>query len=247
MHIAASPLIVLAGAALVAGRAFNNELVARTTTDICAEVDAGLSVSLLGISIVIGLIEVCLCVSGIPAFVKTDAVAIAAVNIAGVASVSADIEAMINTAKGHQKCSYPDNFEAGSYYRTPCGFNCINGFSPSPAKDPKDCVCLPPKTVCNGICGTFKSCPSAHPKRDVEIAKRYASCDKGFTACGVDAWPGMRASQSWECVDTTSDLESSSYDKSFCIDLNSANLSFNHNVAAAAYGLEHVPLNKKAE
>jgi len=208
MRFAAPALVALAATAHAAARAFDNELVKRTTTDVCAEVDAGLSVNILGISIVIGLIDVCLCISGVPAFVKANAVAVAAVNVAGVASVTADITAMINNAKGHQKCTYPDNFVAACVSGNPCGFQCTNGFTPSPAKNPKDCVCVAPKTVCNGVCGSFKSCPSSHPKRDVEIAKRYASCDKGFTACGVYGWAGMRASQSWECVDTTSDLES---------------------------------------
>ncbi|TCD70117.1 hypothetical protein EIP91_004846 [Steccherinum ochraceum] len=195
MRFAATSLVAFAVVAQVAARAFNNELVSRGLTDTCAEVDAGLSVNILGISIVVGLIEVCLCISGIPVFLKENSVAIAAVNLAGIASVSAELTTMINTAKGHQKCTYPDNCDPLCDKSNPCGFQCKNGFSPSPAKNPKDCVCLPPKTVCNGICGDFKSCPSSHPKRDVELAKRFGD----------------------------------------------------HGIAASAYGLEHVPLNKKEE
>lgn len=116
MRFAAPALVALAATGQAAARAFNNELVARTTSDVCAEVDAGLSVNLLGISIVVGLIgelqlsrdslacdaqlfyviDVCLCISGIPAFVKANAVAIAAVNVAGVASVTAELTAMVS-------------------------------------------------------------------------------------------------------------------------------------------------------
>ncbi|KAH8094606.1 hypothetical protein BXZ70DRAFT_348089 [Cristinia sonorae] len=292
MRFAAPALVALAATGHAAARAFNNELVARTTTDTCAEVDAGLSVNILGISIVVGLVEVCLCISGIPLFVKSNSVAIAAVNIAGIASVSAELTAMINTAKGHQKCTYPDNCDPLCAKSNPCGFQCKNGFSPFPPSKPTDCVCLSPKKVCNGICGDFPSCPSAHPKRELEMAKRYATCDKGFTACGVFGWPGMRASQAWECIDTTSDLESCggcavpltisspqgidctaipgvadvschagscmvhrclpgytpSHDRSFCIHASNLNFgSHNTDVPAAAYGLEHVPFQKKEE
>ena len=57
MRLTAPALIALAVTAQAAARAFHNELTARTgSTDVCAEVDAGLSVKILGISIVIGLI-----------------------------------------------------------------------------------------------------------------------------------------------------------------------------------------------
>ena len=57
MRFTATALVALAATAQVAARAFNNGLAARNVgTDDCAEVDAGLSVKVLGISIVIGLI-----------------------------------------------------------------------------------------------------------------------------------------------------------------------------------------------
>ncbi|KAI0783350.1 hypothetical protein C8Q75DRAFT_810936 [Abortiporus biennis] len=191
----------------VSGRALTQHLEARTFTDTCAEVDAGLSIDLLGIRITVGLIQVCLCLSGIPDFIKADAVAIAAVNLVGVASVTAEVTAMINGAKGHKNCIFPDHADPFCSASDFCGFHCKDGFELSP--DKKDCICPAPKIVCNGQCEAVKACPSSHPKRELgEIQKRSAACSDGFTACGVYGWTGLRSNTAWECVDTQSDLES---------------------------------------
>ncbi|KAI0081126.1 hypothetical protein K474DRAFT_1588492, partial [Panus rudis PR-1116 ss-1] len=116
----------------------------------------------------------------------------------------------INAAAGGKVCTFPDNAVSFCSKGTPCGFSCKNGYSPS--SDKKECVCLPPFSICNGICGKFKSCPSSHPKskREIEldIQKREAVCDKGLTACGIYGWNGLSSKDAWECVDTNRDIES---------------------------------------
>lgn len=117
----------------------------------------------------------------------------------------------VNDAADHKSCSYPDNSSPFCEAGNPCGFTCSDGFTPFPAKNPTSCVCESPKTVCNGVCGDFKGCASSGPKkRDSQIRKR-AVCEDGLTPCGVFGWQGQRSSQAWECVDTTSDLESCTF------------------------------------
>ncbi|KAI0783349.1 hypothetical protein C8Q75DRAFT_810935 [Abortiporus biennis] len=204
----ALPLVALFGTlAHVSGRALTERtsLTERALVDICAEVDAALSVDVLGIAVAVGLLDVCLCISALPLFIETNAVAIAAVNLVGVASVTAEITALINSASGHKSCSYPDHADPICSAADVCGFQCKDGFELSP--DKKTCICS--GIVCNGKCIIGKACPSSVAKRDIEtIQKRSASCSDGFTACGVYGWTGLRSNTAWECVDTTNDLES---------------------------------------
>jgi len=276
---------------LVSGRVIN-ELLGRSTIDVCAEVDAVLELDVLGIATVFGALDICLCISAIVDILDVNVVVEAAVAVVGEVAVVAELTALINSAIGHQSCTYPDHFEAVCTAGNPCGFQCKDGFTPSPVSEPVDCVCVPPNIVCNGICSNVKACPSSlSAKRELEAEKRNAVCDRGFTPCGVFGWSGLRASQAWECVDTQSDLESCggcavplmhgsprgidctaipgiadvscgagtcivhrclpgytpSLDRSFCIRRASLKLDFSEDeVPAAAYGLEHLPFNKKA-
>ncbi|KAI0800816.1 hypothetical protein C8Q74DRAFT_1192197, partial [Fomes fomentarius] len=106
----------------------------------------------------------------------------------------------LNKSKDHQKCEYPDNSEAICAKGAPCGFKCKNGFTD---KHPAECVCKPPHTVCNGVCGPFKACPSHKPWRR-DVSRRKGLCDLGLTACGIYG----RAGDAWECIDASTDLES---------------------------------------
>ncbi|THH30635.1 hypothetical protein EUX98_g3549 [Antrodiella citrinella] len=181
---------------LVSGRVINGLLgrSADLTVDVCAEVIAVLSVDVLGIAIVFGNLDICLCIDAIVDILDVNVVVQAAVALAGEAAVVAELTALINAAPGHET--------------NPCGFQCTDGFTLSPISKPVDCICVPPKIVCNGVCTDAKACPSSVAKRELEVEKRHAVCDRGFTPCGVFEWSGMRASQAWECVDTQSDLES---------------------------------------
>lgn len=81
-------------------------------------------------------------------------------------------------------------------------YSFLRRFSPSP-KYPQTCVCPKPYTVCNGHCGPSKACPSSvYYKRSV-TGNQHLQCPKGMTACPIIGRPN-----SWECVDTESDLES---------------------------------------
>ncbi|OCH90062.1 hypothetical protein OBBRIDRAFT_826179 [Obba rivulosa] len=208
MRFASYPAIAFALLLPLAGLATSSSLTQRALLDVCANVDAELQVDLLGIKVVVGLIEVCLCLSVLPTFITTNIIAEAAVGLVGEASVLSALTDLVNDAADHQSCTYPDNSSPFCEAGNPCGFTCSNGFTPEPAKNPDSCVCEAPNTVCNGVCGEFKGCSSSSPKRrDPQLRKR-AVCEDGLTPCGVYGWQGQRSSQAWECVDTTSDLES---------------------------------------
>ncbi|KAI0692953.1 hypothetical protein BC835DRAFT_1416227 [Cytidiella melzeri] len=109
MRLAFSSLVALAVAATqVSGRA-SYRLHNRDTVDVCAQLDALLEVpeEFAG-TIPIGLLSVCLCISGIPDFLEINPVAVAAVVVAGVPATTAAITALINTAATHTSCTFPD-------------------------------------------------------------------------------------------------------------------------------------------
>ncbi|EMD32530.1 hypothetical protein CERSUDRAFT_87858 [Gelatoporia subvermispora B] len=208
MRFAKYPAAALALLLPLVSQVASSSLTQRDLVDVCANVDAELQVDVLGIKVDIGLIQVCLCLSVLPTFIETNLIAIAAVDLVGQASVLSALTGMVNDAADHKSCSYPDHSSPFCEAGNPCGFTCSDGFTPFPAKNPTSCVCESPQTVCNGVCGDFKGCASSGPKkRDTQIRKR-AVCEDGLTPCGVFGWQGQRSSQAWECVDTTSDLES---------------------------------------
>ncbi|KAI0065204.1 hypothetical protein BV25DRAFT_1799239, partial [Artomyces pyxidatus] len=131
----------------------------------------------------------CLCLSAIPTFLQTNALAIVAVAIAGNEVVTAIITALINEAAPKSRCTYPPNAAPACISGNPCGFTCPNGFTPSPPSHPTTCVCSPPHTICNGRWMGSGFCSER---------------GEGWMACGVFGG-GARA---WECLDTANDLES---------------------------------------
>ncbi|EMD36280.1 hypothetical protein CERSUDRAFT_115230, partial [Gelatoporia subvermispora B] len=179
----------------------------RDLVDVCAGLDVDLTLDLIKIDgkpLVAGHLDVCLCISLLPDFIKVDVVAQAAVALVGETQVLAILEGLINGDSGKQECHYPAHASPVCSFDTPCGFSCGDGFTPyTPpgASSPTDCVCEPPYTVCNGQCGNFPhGCGSSTPKR-----RRAPTCASGRSVCGVT---GGSYGQGWECVDTTSDLES---------------------------------------
>jgi len=210
MRFFTSLVVAVAAASHVYARALST-LEERSFTDICAQVDATLEVSILGIiQVGVGLLEICTCISLLPTVLSAsvDATVLAGINLVGIATVEADVTALINSAHGKKSCFFPDHAVSICSAANPCDFSCSDGFVPSPPTFPTDCICPPPSIVCNGVCGKFGSvCPSAKPKRELE-ARSSGHCSHGFTACGVDSWSGMRDSEAWECVDTESDIES---------------------------------------
>lgn len=178
----------------------------RGSSDVCASVDASLDVPepLTGRLHSVGHLKSCICVSDIPSLMKTNSIATQASIIAGVSKTHAALNDLITTSNDSHHCSYPDNCSRFCEPDRPCGFECHKGFTPWPKENPKDCICKFPNHVCNGKC-TSSPCPSQAPhKRNNELKKR-AVCDAGFTACGL--YSGSSRG-SYECIDTTSDLES---------------------------------------
>ncbi|KAF7793465.1 hypothetical protein EIP86_004577 [Pleurotus ostreatoroseus] len=185
---------------------------ARDTTDICANVDAQLSVPFLGVNVNVGLINICFCLGDIPGLLSSNGICVTAVGLTSTSAVTNSLTDMVNNAADHKKCTYPDHAVPKCSPTNPCDFTCKDGFTPFPTKNPTECVCSAPFKVCNGICGHFGSvCPSSGPKkREAEVLQRRAeaSCDVGYTACGVYGWQGFDSTEAWECIDTMSDLES---------------------------------------
>ena len=54
--------------------------------------------------------------------------------------------------KGSQ-CKYPDHASPKCSFGNVCDFDCADGFS----KVGASCVCLSPKSVCNGKCGSYQN------------------------------------------------------------------------------------------
>ncbi|KZO97136.1 hypothetical protein CALVIDRAFT_94071 [Calocera viscosa TUFC12733] len=168
----------------------------RSTTDKCANLaNQPLTVVYPPIGpVTIGLINVCLCLSGISGFESTNIVAIAAIDIAGTPATTTSLTNLIN---GHGiECTYPDNATGRCLSSNACSFTCINGFDLS--ADGTACVCELPKAVgVNGLCAI----QSTMRKRSLSVAE--SGCRNVEMACGVPGQPDV-----WECVDTTRALDS---------------------------------------
>lgn len=80
-------------AGTVAGRAVR-PLARAPLVEVCASIDADLKLLLLG-DRVVGHVDVCLCLSALPLFVRTNAVARLAADLAGEGYVTALLEALV--------------------------------------------------------------------------------------------------------------------------------------------------------
>ncbi|KAN0135206.1 hypothetical protein V8E53_007097 [Lactarius tabidus] len=190
---------------------------ARDDLDLCSTIDKELAVPKLstGASTVAGMLNnVCLCVSDIPLFMVTNTVAEDAVNIAGEDATSEMLSSLVRRKatmllkieESAPVCNYPGISIPTCVNGDPCGFTCMNGYTPSPSDSPTDCICAAPNIVCNGNCVAQGACPSSQ----ATLQKRWVgsgSCTErgyGWTACGVFG----RGTRAWECVNTELDLES---------------------------------------
>ncbi|EJU06037.1 hypothetical protein DACRYDRAFT_19364 [Dacryopinax primogenitus] len=150
----------------------------KKTSDICAEVNLSLAVSVLSIlTLDLSPLKICLCLSGIDIFLHADATVDALVKVLGsLLDVEAFLTAQIN-AHG-QQCTYPTGAVPHCSASNPCDFSCPSGY----VKQSGQCV----------LVGSRRAA-----KRDM------GKCSSGYTKCGVPS--GINA---YECVDTRSSLES---------------------------------------
>ncbi|KAJ7471934.1 hypothetical protein FB451DRAFT_311378 [Mycena latifolia] len=204
MHFALAA-IAFASAVIPRALAASDLLNRDISIDVCGEVEAELTVPDLyrpGKSISIGIIKECLCISTIPQYVTGNLLTLGAIALVGKATVISELTSMVNNCGGRTQCHYPLHSVPSCKSGSPCFFTCKDGYTAYPAGAyPTQCVCAHPYTECNGKCGTFHGCPSTYyAKRDARSAQK---CHKGLSACGV---PGR--SNSWECIDTQTDLES---------------------------------------
>ncbi|GLB42741.1 hypothetical protein LshimejAT787_1201900 [Lyophyllum shimeji] len=194
-------------ASLLSSAVAFNHLIERAdaTADVCGEVDDLLKVPnvfLPGKSITIGKITACLCISTLPHFMSTNALAISASALVGKPKTNAALTELIRGCPW-QSCRYPPHSVPECQHGNPCGFTCKDGYTPYPSYRPTMCVCNKPFTECNGKCGMFHGCPSGYVKRDLHYGTDK-QCPRGLSACGVLG----RGARSWECINTQTELES---------------------------------------
>ncbi|TFY71252.1 hypothetical protein EVG20_g1755 [Dentipellis fragilis] len=180
--------------------------------DVCADLDAGLLINLGFPAEVAAKLDLCLCLSAFPLQLNVDLGLGAVIDLLGLNVVSALLEGIVGNGPTSQHCKYPPGATPICEAGNPCGFKC-----PPPLVPKGDqCVCAPPYSECNGKCGSFpKGCPSSVPRAKRETARLLAArgspvttleqanamCKPSETVCGS----GTRG---WECLDTTSNLES---------------------------------------
>jgi len=175
--------------------------------DVCASVDLDIEVAALlpgAKAIVIGHIDICLCLSVVADFVASDSTCKSAAQHIGNDGVANLLTNHIQNAASKKQCTYPDHGCAASTCEpsNPCGsWTCTDGYT----KSGSDCVCPPPYAECNGKCGYFPhGCGSATPKRRRE--RRAPTCEAGKTLCGVPSKPAN--DRAYDCVNTASNRES---------------------------------------
>ncbi|KAI0300652.1 hypothetical protein B0F90DRAFT_395233 [Multifurca ochricompacta] len=137
----------------------SHPLDARAPLDVCANVNVDLAVpDSLGTLTTVGRIDVCLCLSALPLFLKTNNVAIVAVQTASESVVTDILTKIIIGTAPNAHCVYPDHSTPICINGNPCGFQCTDGFTPYPPQYPTTCVCDAPNIVCNGKCVPPGSC-----------------------------------------------------------------------------------------
>jgi len=170
----------------------------RAVTDTCAVLDQEITAS--GSSL---LVDNCVCASTAEAFLESPTSGGSAFLAPGSVAAVAALTSAIDDAPNRQTCTYPDNSIVPTTCSTsnPCDFDCTTGFAPYPAATPTSCV----STACDdGYVYSGNACvlTASHPGSKRGIKRGAQVCRNGLMACGV---PGYNQ---WECLDTTTDLDS---------------------------------------
>ncbi|KAF9562041.1 hypothetical protein CPC08DRAFT_393973 [Agrocybe pediades] len=191
--------------------------IARDLIDVCINVNVDLlanATQLLGLQSLLGPLNLggdiylCLCLKDLELYVETNDQLEALVGLLGVDTVCALISGLINTSPQAQQCTFPQHAHHTCTTADPCHYEC----DPPYVLEGRSCVCAPPYSSCNGICGYFpQGCGSATPKlwqkRDstiLTLAQARASCKAHETVCGIS---GLETTHAFECLDinTTTD------------------------------------------
>ncbi|KAH7920840.1 hypothetical protein BV22DRAFT_1020459, partial [Leucogyrophana mollusca] len=151
---------------------------------------------------VVGLLDVCVCVSDVPTFVEKNDIAKEAVKLVGSSKVEVIVKNLIDDTPG-QECHYPDHAQATCTSANPCAFECTDGFLPYPRGKPTKCICPPHLTECNGKCGHFPidcatKAPVSHRRRNTP------TCHPGLELCGI---PNGSDGKGWKCVNVQTDAQ----------------------------------------
>jgi len=152
-------LLPLFLAPIIGARASSSLTGRDPTADVCASLNTEIVVpDVLGILTAVGVIDTCLCLSDLPAFLETNVVGILAVTIAGEPVVTDILTSLINNAASISNCVYPDHSTPACVNGNPCGFNCDAGFTPTPAVNSTECVC-PSGQVAAAGATSCSTCP----------------------------------------------------------------------------------------
>ncbi|KAI0270428.1 hypothetical protein BC834DRAFT_818875 [Gloeopeniophorella convolvens] len=203
--------------ALNVGRSLHQHVEHRALLDICVSLDADVLANAgpldIPITAFLGL-DLCLCLSALPLAITTDLRLAALANIFGKDALNAVLVALINTVPERQHCSYPPHSKSLCQVGNPCGFDCDAPWKPSGSQ----CVCPPPYSVCNGVCGSFPhGCGSAAPQPPYKrlnaragsirtFQEALTTCGQGERICGV-----YHGSAAFECLNTDTTLDSCAY------------------------------------
>ena len=116
-------------------------------------------------------LKICLCLSALPLILDVDVQLKVLTVKYGPSLVNAVITALvcipsfmrvrpahnlglkINTSPNNRRCTYPDHATQCCSDSDPCDFTCDSPY----VKEGDECVCAPPNTMCNGVCGDFSS------------------------------------------------------------------------------------------
>ncbi|KAJ3492862.1 hypothetical protein NLJ89_g11150 [Agrocybe chaxingu] len=153
-------------------------------------------------------IQLCLCLKDLDIYLDTNADIQAVVGLLGKDPVRALITALINTSPDAHQCTFPQHAHHTCNNNDACHWDCDEGY----IREGNTCVCAPPYTSCNGVCGLFRhGCPSSVPRTlqpraaIVTFAQAKATCGGHTEVCGVS---GRENSMAFECVDTETTRDS---------------------------------------
>ncbi|KAI3605012.1 hypothetical protein WG66_001977 [Moniliophthora roreri] len=196
--------------AIVVARQYHpRTLVSRDLINSCISLDADLNVLPPSVkALLVGQAEVCLCLKDLDIFLDAKVKGLGVLgNLINVPGLRVLLNDLLHT-KGSQ-CTVPSHAHLACTNANPCHFECDDGFT----RVGNQCVCSPPKELCNGQClASPNVCgPSPIPRypksRRGEITTLKAAQElcQGRQVCGV---PSSNSKYTFECIDVTTTTDS---------------------------------------